>query len=265
MTDLSAVARSLALDPNLTDDDDLHPFAVNNRAEVIGILRELGGAGAPLTLNLADRRTFVTSILSVNPEFGELVLDAPQDTATLRASLASSQNLAEGLHDQVRVEFALGRLSNTLFDGLAALRTPIPETIIRLQRRNDYRARVPVREPSICHIPQAGGLSVAVRVIDISCGGLAFVAPQSAIDPKSGDEFSHVHVNLPNIGEVLVTFVVRHVARYRDGFGKAMVRCGVQFKSQQRLTDTLVQRYIHVVDSARREGLSLTKSLKRLG
>lgn len=228
---------------------DLEQFQVYSRVEIVGLLRELIDRRALATVYFhGGASSIVTPLLAVNPEFEEIVFDCASN-ARDNALLARSVGLvAVAFLDQVKVQFRAGRAEETVFEDRPAFRVRLPDSVLRLQRRNHFRVRTPVTRPLVLAIPAgtAGGRPRALRVEDLSCGGVGAVAGKDDGPFEPGAVFGRCRMELPGVGAIECTVEVRHT---RLGAGGAL-RLGLRFVDLPVSTVTRVQRYINHLERA---------------
>jgi flagellar brake protein len=82
-----------------------------------------------------------------------------------------------------------------------------------------------------CQIPLPAFRSavVAARVLDLSVGGLAIVAPSSRLNFEPGAEYRHCRLPLGDQGTLLVHLRVRYLFRVPSHGGVDVPRAGCQF------------------------------------
>src|SRR3569623_1406158 len=116
--------------------------------------------------------------------------------------------------DKIRILFsAQGGLTEIDIEGGKALRMDLPETMIRLQRREYYRMPTPVSNPVRVVIPmpeEMGGGTQSFPLADISCGGIAILDNKLQLGNTIGLNFENCRLELPEIGPVTTTLQVRN-------------------------------------------------------
>jgi c-di-GMP-binding flagellar brake protein YcgR len=225
---------------------DLQRYEVRSRVEILALLRALIERRAPATVHFDHGEDFIVStLLAVNPDFEELVLDPSGDEAANRRLLRSQRMTVVSRLDRVRIQFVVQGAQLTAWNKLPALRVRIPRSVLRLQRRDSYRIAPPIANPLSCGIPDPAveGRRHALRILDISCGGVALLVGEEPLPLEPGMVLGGCVLSLPGIGEVSFAAEVRNVSRPGDGDAQAM-RCGLRFIGMAQRTVTLIQRYI---------------------
>ena len=137
----------------------------------------------------------------------------------------------------------------------------LPETLLRLQRREYYRLQVPVTQPLECAIPQhhPDGETTyeRYRVLDISGGGIALAVQAENPTLRPYREFPDCLLYLPDGGPLSLRLMVKSLHSQLNQNGTESWRAGCQFTDLPRGADALIQRYIFRLErqrSARERG-----------
>jgi len=230
-------------------------FMVHSAAEIVQILRQARDRGCMLTVSFGDGTAFaLTSVLEVAPEEGELILDMPAQREILPALLDSDLVTLITQLDGIKIKFQVDGISESKHDGQDALAAPLPESVVRLQRRENFRVSCPMSNPPRCAI------SYAVRgearraefdVIDMSLGGLALMARQGEIAFEHGNEYQECSITLPGEGSFSTRLEVRNVRTIELRSGQAL-RVGFRFISPPADGITRLQRYTMRIERERK-------------
>lgn len=234
--------------------ENAEQYRVGTRVEIISILRALAADNVLATVYYDGRERFILSrILAVNPEFEEVIIDCGKDARANQEMRLSAEIVVEAYHHQIKIIFTVQHVELTVFEDRPAFRMRLPSTVLRLQRRSDYRARSPVlASASITSTFDKGEDPITIRVADISCGGIAFVVAGAKQVLVPGARITECVLEMPRIGKLDVILEVRHTADYKDGMGRPMRRVGCRFLHLPGAAATLVQRYINQIDVERR-------------
>jgi c-di-GMP-binding flagellar brake protein YcgR len=231
----------------LLQPQDFSAYLLRSRAEILPVLRALRDHHALVTLHIegADR-SLLTAILGVD-ENG-MALDSAREPAVNAEALASPRLIAAASQDKVKVQFPVGPLKQGLFQGREAFAAPLPDRLLRLQRREYYRLTTPSARPLRCRIPlpttSGPHRHADANIIDIGGGGLALMAPPEGIAFEAGMEFQHCRVDLPDVGIVVANLLVRSTFAMATQGGLVVKRAGCQFIELPGPMLTLIQRYI---------------------
>lgn len=240
----------------LLEPTDYTQFQLRTRNEIIFILRGLLASTDHLTIYFNEGQDFLLSaVIQVDDE--GLVLDYGGNMEANARALAAERLFCVTTHDKIRIQFALRGLRQIVYEGRPAFRAALPESVLRLQRREYYRLTTPIAHPIKCQIPvmKEGGLCTTVmeaNVVDISGGGLAMMVPPVGLIFSSGDVFENCRIELPDVGVVITTLEVRNVFDVTLRTGSQVARAGCQFANLPGPMLTLIQRYIIKVERERK-------------
>ena len=219
-------------------DDDR--FRIFSRMEIVGLLRAVAAHRALVTVQFGGAQDFVvTAVLAVNPEFEEVVLDYGADEPAMRRLLRAERLRISTRLDHVRMSFTADGAGVMSFEGGPAFRVRLPDTLLRFQRRDSYRLKVPLGRPLVCQVPVAdGSASVALKVRDISVAGIGLTDYPPTFLVAIGQVLEGCRVTLPELGALVAGLEVMHATQ-----GETR-RCGCRFRNLPLPMATLIQRYI---------------------
>jgi c-di-GMP-binding flagellar brake protein YcgR len=227
---------------------DFERFQIRDRLEVVGLLRTLVERRVLVTVVYGGSGVFfVSALLEVWPERNVIAVDGASDDAVHAAALASSRLTFVTQLDGIRVQFQAARAAEFTFEEHRALRIRIPDAVMRLQRREHYRMRVPPGETLACELRSPPGVKPAVqahRVYDISCGGLALVDWPEGAAPETHRIYRGCRLLLPDDDPLVADLEVVYVLDRTEADGKRVRRAGARFVDLAGKHVTHVQRYI---------------------
>ena len=244
--------------------ENWHDFEVDSRREIVSLLRSLGEKNQLIRMLVhGEADVCVTSILAVDADTNSLYLDCSVDPAQNARIMAAKRLAFETTLDKIRILFSTEQtLSTTTFNGGPALLMEIPDTLIRLQRREFYRMATPVSNPVRATIPippELGGGNAMVPLADISCGGIAILDNKLVLGNTIGNKYPSCRIDLPEIGLVTTGLRIRNSLELTLLNNKSNRRLGCEFIDISRGNLALVQRYITRLErerNARVAGLS---------
>lgn len=242
------IVRSRTPTPSPEPDFESSEFVIRSELEIRFILRTVREQRGLLALHFAQANDMLfTSVVDVDAERGDLVLEYPNDDAAVRRALAADAVVCTTTHDDVKVQFRCEALRKVRHNGRDQLCCNIPSALLRVQRRNAFRIQTPQVNPLKCVItlrPGSRPPTAEVTVLDISCGGIAVIDhhPLLAMDP--GAFYETCRLDLPGTGEIEFSMRVRDVHNYTLRNGLTCRRAGCAFVNMPETTTAVVQRYI---------------------
>lgn len=228
--------------------DDLEPFRVHSRREIIALLRNIGERNQLVRMVINNGEdTVVTSVLDVNERNDTVMLDCAP-TATMNHRVLESETLSfETVLDNIRILFDASEIDSVVYEELPAFVIPLPETLIRLQRREYYRVQTPLTTPVLCTVPvKIEGNEIAqvtVTLYNISGGGISIIDDKKLIDPTFGTIYENCRIDLPG-GAITVSLQIRNLLELTLTNGKSIHRLGCQFINPSNAALGAVQKYI---------------------
>ena len=243
--------------------ENWHDYEIESRREIIALLRGIGSGKQLIRMLIrGEADVCVTSILEVDADSGEVTLDCSVDPQQNGRALAAGRLNFETTLDKIRILFSSEQMRATMFEGRPALTMAIPETMIRLQRREYYRMPTPVSNPVRVSIPlplEMGGGIAVFPLADISCGGIAILDNKLALGNTIGKDYLNCRIDLPEVGPVPMTLQIRNCIDMTLLNNKLNRRLGCAFVDLSRGGLAQVQRYITRLErerNARTAGLA---------
>lgn len=223
-------------------------YELQDAREIERILRLLIERSNLVRAYVDDRTSFLTVLLGLTADHRSLVLDLGPDAEMNEQALSGTGLVCVTRLDRVKIQFALHPVTRVSFRDHPALMAPLPERMLRLQRREFFRVPAPQMEPLICTIldRQADGRihSITVRVLDLSGGGVAVVVPPDEIRFRPGDEFERCTLALPDGEPIPVRLCVRNLFLVEKENGQRLKRAGCQFVGLSSAAAARIQRYL---------------------
>ena len=148
---------------------------------------------------------------------------------------------------QFLVARGLGHARQVPHDGGQAFQVPIPQRVVRIQRREYYRLTLPATNPIHCRIPlqdHATRKVLDVNLVDISVGGIGIIGYPPDVEFDSGLVYRGCRIDLPYIGSINFAMQIRSTFRVTLSGGQPVKRSGCQFVDMPEPTVSQIQRYI---------------------
>lgn len=246
---------------SLAAEDDFSKYLLYSVGEMTAIFRSLAERVAQITLVFNEGRDMVlSSLISYNAD--SLIFETGASTELNRRALQANKLFAVSLLDRVKIQFILNGVTSVEVSGRLAFLAPRPESLLRLQRRENYRLSTPLTRPPKCKIsfPTADGkaFQLEVEAVDISGGGVCLTGVPASLPLAVETELASCSIDLPDVGVVAVKLQVRNFRAAMGRAGANTQRVGCQFMDLPGSTATLIHRYIMKVErdrKARESGL----------
>ena len=235
--------------------ENWHDYEVGSRREIISLLRSIGEKNQLIRMLIhGEADVCVTTILEVDPDTNTVTLDRSIDAEQNLRILAAKRISFETTLDKIRILFASDDVTETIFERRAALQMALPESLVRLQRREFYRMATPLTNPVRATVPlpqELGGGSAVFPLADISCGGLAVLDNKFMLGNTIGVNYPGCRIELPDIGTVTTTLQVRNSLDLTLLNNKTNRRLGCHFLGISGANLAMVQRYITKLERER--------------
>ena len=240
----------------LLEPADYSQYLLHNRGEILTVAKSLINHGSQITIFFNEGQDLLLTTLLAADDRKGLVFDyGSTDMINQRAGKADKLFCIASL-DRVKIQFVLRRLEHIQFQGRSAFQSALPDSLLRLQRREYYRLTMPVTRPLVCHVPvtdESGGSKVlAFNVVDISGGGVALAFNTNGPLLARDTDYPDCSIELPEVGKVSVTLHVRSIFEVSLRSGALLQRGGCQFVKMPGPMLTLIQRYIIKIERERK-------------
>jgi flagellar brake protein len=235
--------------------DNDEKYRIFSEKGIASILRSMKHHNTLATCYFDDSDDFIlTTVIHVDADEGKMVLDYGTDEASNQRVLETDTLSVVAFLDQVKIQFVCHGIEKIQFEERDAFLTRIPETLLRIQKREYYRIETPTRTPVKCIIPLTEGDKTDMAEVileDISCGGIAVIDPRASIDFEVGTRYRNCLIELPEVGTARVDLRVKHVSEASRGSNKVQrARCEYIDTLDSMLS--LIQRYISKLEQKRK-------------
>ena len=237
--------------PTLSDDEIEDRYFLLGRMEILSVLNELIYRREPLTVYFNGGRDFFqTTLLEARPD--ALVFDLSGDVDANRRLPANSSCVFVSRLNGIRVQFAGSQPQRFSWGGSDAFWVPLPERVVRVQRRESYRILLPVAKPLLARLSAGSGAALGEwPAHDISVGGLGMTAT-GAPALEEGQEIARVQLALPGPVFIDCAAQVRHVTPISERQDGTRYRVGLSFVDLPSAAAVAIQRFITKTEHQRR-------------
>lgn len=263
MSSISDPQQSQATGFELEQVDLYGKYMLSTPLEILFVLRSMLRRGCMATVYFNQGRSFfLTWLLAIGSDEKELILDIGGDEAVNREALKAPRLIVTASLDNVKIQFVLSNLRTITFEGRPAFLAAVPETLLRLQRREYFRLETSLADPLHCRIPvqaeDESNHTLDLVLLDISGGGLSLMVPTEMGQYfRTGAFYADCRLEIPNESVIAATLCVRSsfIVVPRAG-GQEYLRAGCEFVNLPGTRLTMIQRYITRVERERKAKLS---------
>lgn len=220
-------------------------FRIRSRMEIVGLLRSVAAHRELVSVQFGGPDDFaVSAVLAVFPEVDQVVLDYGADERAMQRLLQSTKLRFATQLDHVRISFHAAGAVAVAYEGAPALAIRVPEWVLRYQRRDSYRLKIPLGRPLMCEVPAGEHMAkpASLRVRDISVDGIGLSDYAKDVRVSAGMVWPGCRIRLPELGVLVADIEVMHAT---EGDVR---RCGCRFRNLPFAMANLIQRYITRVE-----------------
>lgn len=238
---------------HVTNLPEEQPYIVQNLKEIIQILTDLAKHKATFKVSFSDGHDhhdgYLTSVIEVDTKNHAVHLDVGIDEA-FNSKMLASNHVIFTKNDGIKIKWSSENLSMVSLKDGKAIKIAIPQSLVRLQRREFFRLNTPIVNPAPCRIPIPDAHDTKLKqaldlaLVDISLGGLGVVMPDplhSAI--TEGANFDECEVSFPEFGSTSLKLQVKNIMPMQLKDGSIKYRIGFQFVNPSRNSEELIRRY----------------------
>ncbi|MDR2165980.1 MAG: flagellar brake protein [Zoogloeaceae bacterium] len=241
------------------NDDDYSQYLLYSKTEILAVLRSIIQKGTLATVHFNHGKFFfLTTMIALLPGNTEFILDAGSDEEVNARAIEADELFFTVMVDKVKIQFRLKWLRRVDYQGRSAFAGAVPDTLLRLQRREFFRLSTPVANPiHLCVTLGPGHQAIDIPLLDISGGGVGLMAPVN-LDSllQKGLLLEMCKITLPGEGLLVVDLCVRNLFDVTTRGGLRYVRVGCEFVRLPAARLSAVQRYIIHVERERKARLN---------
>ena len=156
------------------------------------------------------------------------------------------------MHQGSKVQFVCHHPLMAIYASHPAFYIPLPDHILRVQRRDYFRLSTSPAAPLKCIIPLVPlktDKSDVVTIMDISVGGIALVCKEHNVNLESGESYPDCQIELPGIGTLVATIQVKNLFDVTTPSGVTTKHAGCEFVQLDGKMSMLLQRYVGIMQS----------------
>jgi c-di-GMP-binding flagellar brake protein YcgR len=232
--------------PDLKDIQDREKYLLKSRNDVVKTLIELSKKPDLITASYNQGRdSIITTVVDVLQDRDLVIIEYGPDSDKNRKLLAAGSTTCLSKHNDIDIRFQLSGLRSAQYHGQHVFAAPIPETLMRLQRREFFRVHVPLENPLTCRIVHEKLGELELPLADISVGGLCLLDAEHYLANEKRERLEKCTLLFPNNGgELEVELEVRGIFVYDKKKGKKVQRLGCVFIDLSPEQSRFIQRYI---------------------
>ncbi len=236
-----------------SDEELLEKFKLDSGPILRKIIKSIEADEHELYVYLLENNTrFVTEILGIDWDTEHIWFSTPTKALNSQCTSTCPYTIVS-FPDGIKVQFGGNGIFRDQFQGVEALRVPIPNSIVRLQRRNFFRV---VADEELNHhvkldIPN---VQKKITLIDLSLAGFGFSLEAILGQYPKGKIIKDVRLTLPDeTASMLVQLIVQNIKPMLEPPGHIILGC--EIKSLERNAERRLQRFLLTTERRQRAHL----------
>lgn len=221
-------------------------YLIRSPKEIQLTLHAIAQKNAVVVLYFDNEERFLKTIMLGSNEQG-IWLDVGPDIDDNTALLNSDNIIFVTMHNGAKVQFACHQVIVAIYASHPAFYFPLPEQMMRLQRREYFRLPACGDVPLKCMIAptfEKTEKSDEITILDISVGGIALICQEKNINLVAGGIYPDCRIDLPETGTLTVTIQVKNLFDVISPNGAVTKHAGCEFVQLDGKMSMLLQRYI---------------------
>lgn len=233
-------------------DKDLERCTLHNKREIIFELRGLIKHGERISVLFNEgKQTFLTVLMEVSENKNLLYFDVGGSNDINQRFLKAEQSTFVTYVNGIRIQFSAKQGVEAKLNGERVLAVPIPEAMLRLQRREMFRLQLPSIKPFTCRVKRGSPDEKNLPLHDISIGGIGIRSLQP-LDFEQLEVLESCWIDLHEAGMLNLNLEVRYVNELENRNGKTLWQMGCKFLNLTPANETLIQRFMAKLEAERR-------------
>ncbi|MBU6459395.1 MAG: flagellar brake protein [Proteobacteria bacterium] len=232
----------------IINDNDSGQYLITSPLEIANLLRLISEKRQWVTAYFNHGADFLlTSIIRVHTPRREVFLDYGGSNINNRKITEAGRVIFVTAHDRVKIQFSSDRVTSGTVNSLPALRIGLPDSLIKLQRRENYRVNIPLMQPLTGELFLKSGEMLKINIHDISAGGICMTVGAEHRFALN-EEISQCRIYLPDEGTIETMLKIRHIAESAIKGNLQEIRYGCMFVDIELDDQTRIQRYISDIE-----------------
>jgi c-di-GMP-binding flagellar brake protein YcgR len=223
---------------------DYDRFRVEDGAEVLELLRRSLAARTICSVRAAGRMETYLSPLREIADDGQAVLDSPRAPVIERALVAGSVAAIDLRLPECRVSFEARVARIGQVDGRSLLRLERPTSLVRVEKRETFRVRVPEQLALTLTLDASDAALESLPLYDLSVQGAAVTVRGGRDHFWAGKVFAGARLTLPDGSEWAMALRVIHAGVIRRLADGGELRVGLQFVHPPAGLETAVAKVV---------------------
>lgn len=232
----------------LSPETENNKFRISSKSEILNILQSVMKRNMLAALHFGHNNDFIlTSILAINTELGQMVVDFSEIEKFSQVALHANKVTLVTSQDQSKIQFTCTAIKKIKFEKRNAFSIDLPESLLRIKKRQYYHITKSTPNPLKCIIPlpnEQNSNITGITVHDISCGGITLTEQDSLVNFKCGTIYKNCRITLPGIGILNIAIRVKNTYKVTLENGLSCKHAGCEFINLPQEMLEMIRHYI---------------------
>jgi len=241
----------------LDDIVDIEKYIIHSKSEITQKLRLLAKSKSAINGYFNNGNGFfLTSVIEVLRDKKLLVLDISSDPELTQKITNADNIIFKAKHQGITAQFKTSSIQTVKFQGQQFFACAIPEQLLWVQRRENFRVSIPRSNNAIFQFHTEQGDMAEHRIIDVSGVGIAIADESFSLKMEAGYEFNNVNLIFSNELSCSTSLTVQNTLPLNFSDPSKGQRLGCHFNGLATDFAADLQRFINQLDSEYRKSLS---------
>lgn len=232
---------------SLLDVNDVGPYLIHSYREIIALMRRLSSHREQVRMIFSHGEEALATSVLLASESGVVVSSAYDPDLTARILACNNISFDTAL-DKVRIVFFARSIRACTYENQPALHIDLPDSIVRLQRREFYRVMTSRCAIQIEQPNGHGPYPIGFTVQNVSAGGIALIDEQGALDATTGREYRKCELTLQGAKKLIVSLRVMNSTPVTLPGNRPGKRIGFCFVNLSPAEMMVIQRSVSQVE-----------------
>ncbi|MGR9012702.1 MAG: flagellar regulator YcgR PilZN domain-containing protein [Gammaproteobacteria bacterium] len=228
-------------------DNTCNNFTITNQEKIRKKLTHLYNKNTLLSIKVPGKfatSTLLTTITRIEDE--HIYLGGFQNERFNKDLLAQNTLLVTADFEGIAISFILSNTMGMNIDAIFNVKTPLPQSMEWVQRRNARRVKVPINTPVKIQLKNN---AVYFNVADISVVGLSYIdQTEDSYFATIGNQYKDCQIILPDNSTFLACFEIVNNITIPYQRTRQLIRVGCEIKGISYQLDTALQHLINQID-----------------
>lgn len=233
-------------------EEEIERCTLTGRREILFQIRQLIRQKQRVSVVFDEgRQSFLTVLIDISADDTTLFFDVSGSEESNLAFLRAGRCQFIADVDGIRLQFPGEGQKTAQWSGEQVLAVAIPNSLLRLQRREFFRLRLPTSKPYLCRFRLGSPEEMALPIYDISVGGIGIMVTEK---PRfeTMEQIERCSLDLRESGLLRVALEIRYIVTIEGRLNRPVWHMGCKFLKLAPASETAIQRFMARIEIERR-------------